>query len=201
MSAENGAVKTVHWSIEPLDCSSLPVDVQGWAVSVGKKLSYPAWLLAFTLQGTAWGKLQAGILHLAADLYPSQVLDPSTSNLQEVYIFSKTGQGHAWLAGQNWQGALLLDGSTLGAQPVQGECFDQELFLWGSWLDDWKENFALLREGAQGMRQAVPLARKPNIRANRSGAPALRVRSYLLPDSKTGAAYVTATRFVEIVES
>jgi CRISPR-associated protein (TIGR03984 family) len=201
MSAENGAVKTARWSIEPLDCSKLPSDVEAWAAAVSKKIGGPAWLLAFTLQGTAWGRLEADGLHLAADLYPGQVLDLAASSLQEVYVFSQAGQGHAWLAGQNWRGALLLDDSPPGVQPVQGECFDQDLLLWGSRLDDWKENFALLREGAQGMLQAVPLASKLNLRANRDGTPALRVRSYLLPDAKTDAAYIAATRFVEIVQS
>lgn len=194
MSDQIGAINPAGWSFRPLDCASLPDGLSTWAAEQVKELGKPAWLLAFTLEGAAWGIMQDDALHLASEIYPHQVVDLSRSSLQEVFVFSAKGQAHAWLAGGQWKGALLVDGD-----PMQDDYFDQKLLLWGTRVDDWQDGFALLREGAQGLLQAVPLDRKPNLQANRQGAPALRMRNYLLKDKASGAAYIAAVRLVEIV--
>jgi len=194
MKSQVDRIQTARWSFRDLDCAKLLTDLPTWVGDQVQILGEPAWLLVFTRQGSAWGVVQEGALQLAENLFPGMVTPLTRNDLQEVYLFSEKGQAHAWYAGTHWQGKLLIDGGDL-----KGEFFDQELILWGTRLDDWKDGFALLREGVQGMVQAVPLEQKPTLQANRAGAPRLVVRSYLAQDPRSGAAYVAASRLVQLV--
>lgn len=176
-------------------CSKLPDSWVDWVEGQAKGQER-AWLLAFALEGAAWGVIENGTLKMADNIFRGKVLSLADSTLQELYVFSPKSQAHAWVQGSVWQASLLTESGAPG-----GDSFDQDLILWGSYCPDenWQSGFALLVEGVQGMIQAVPLTRKPAMTSDRKNAPRLKVRNYIGQDPHNGAAYVAATRFVELL--
>jgi len=188
-------LKPTSWEVSPVDRQDLPGQWKNWVVRQAGLLG-DAWLLAFSLEGAAWGRIKAKSLSLAHNSFPNRVLNLDQSNLQEMYVFSASGQVHAWIADGQWKAVLIQD----KAAP-QGDWFDQEILLWGTHCptDGWMDQFALLEEGLQGMRQAVPMDNQPAITANRKNVPRLKVRVYLGQSPQNGAAVVAATRLVALI--
>lgn len=189
-------LKLASWKASPVeDAQDLPGQWKDWVVKQAEQLG-DAWLLAFSLEGAAWGRIQAKSLSLAPSSLPAQVRNLDDSTLQELFVFSESGQVHAWIVDGQWKAVLIQDSAT-----SQDGWFDQEILLWGTHCPKggWKDGFALLEEGLQGMRQAVPLDHQPVISANRKDTPRLKVRVYLGQSPQNGAAVVAATRLVALI--
>lgn len=188
-------LKSPSFSVQDIACDNLPGSWREW-VETQAKDQERAWLLVFALEGAAWGVIENGNLRMADTALDRKILELDKYILQELFVFSPKGQTHAWVEGGTWKAYYLTESGTSSE-----EMFDQELILWGtrSPEDGWKDGFAVLIEGAQGMTQAVPLLKKPKLTTERQDAPRLKVRNYLGQNPQNGAAYVAATRFIELI--
>ena len=195
-------IKKLCWTIKQQSTTGLEENPAGWICNLATaNLKNRAWLLAFGLSGAVWGVLdptESDRFSLTLGDGFDEAHPPAfmPGGLQEIFIFNQEGQIHAWSIDHIWSAAITKETEQDG---VQGDAFDQDLYLWGSRVVEVKAGFCLLREGAQEMYQAVPVDKEPSIAPDRSGAPRLRVRNYLKPDPESGAAYIAATRLVQLV--
>ena len=186
----------VSWTSNP----SIPVpsgDAETWILDRARELGGETWVLAFSVDGVTWGKVKNESLSDSGEAFSA--FSPKLSNfrlLREIYVFSNSGQAHAWKEGSLWKAAEIIDG-----QGESSNYIDQALLLLGTTVEDSSNGFFLLKEGAQGLHHAIPLEKAPRSQADRTGAPRLIARCYLGRDEQNGAAYIAATRLVRIEES
>src|SRR5262249_20518527 len=111
--------------------------------------------------------------------------------LQQVRLFAQHAELLVWRGEGGWQARLIRDGSD-GNGWV--EAVDERQLLWGTHGTRLDHDFTLLRDGAQGLRHAVPLALPIGPKGD-AIPPRLRVRHYLANES---FARVVASRLVDL---
>jgi len=146
------------------------------------------WLLAHADDGVNWGVWENGGWTLSNHHFPNHapVLDGAT--LRQVRLFGEAGEIFVWREGDAWHGRLLS-----GAQSAQ--TLEETQLLWGAVNEGEAGGFVLLREGAEGLRHALPIVVKPYDPQNQRMC--LHVRHYLGYDEE-GQAYVAASRLVKL---
>lgn len=160
------------------------------------------WLLAHADDGVVWGRVDKDAANKTAQLKTSDSVAPDVSphlrlrTLQAARLFSSEAELLLWRDGDNhFQARLISDVAT----PDEGdwtEAFDERQMLWGTHGESKAEGFTLLRDGAQGLRHAVPVAVALNAKGD-STPPRLVVRHYL---NRKGFARVVASRLVGFEE-
>lgn len=112
----------------------------------------------------------------------------------EARLFNTQREILVWRDDGRWQAREITD-AAFDDHPEFTECFDEHQLLWGTEGRPEQvqgKTFLLVREGAQGMRHALPAGDGSVSLAQRL---CLRVRHYLAPDD---VARVVASRLVEL---
>lgn len=166
------------------------------------------WLLAHSLDCVIWGKFEQHELLLGGD-----AAKLNFETLQQCRIFGLEAEVLLWHNGSSWQAVAITD-------PTDPEHYINEWqMLWGTKIPDPAEQefapppgFTTLTDGIQGMQHTLPLLFEPQERyfgpivvkshetiQQPNHRPArLLVRHILAFDPNTGAAYIRASRLVEL---
>jgi CRISPR-associated protein (TIGR03984 family) len=150
------------------------------------------WLLAHADDGVIWGVVRDGALITFAsvpDVSPPLRLE----TLQQVRLFSSQGELMVWRDGDNFWNARLLCEVQADEDAAWFEAFDEPQMLWGTHGQHFG-NFTLLRDGAQGLRHAVP-QHLPLEENGKTTPPLLWVRHYLAEED---FARVEASRLLRL---
>jgi len=165
-------------------------DLGGWLAGRAREYSL-CYLLAHADDGVIWGRLDGDELSTSHSVAPeiSPKLRPET--LQQCRLFGPAGELLVWRDGNGWRARLAADGNC----PAE-DCFDEDQILWGTTVEDKRGSFTLLRDGAQGLRHAVPIP----VNEHQVGRHEvrLRVRHYLSYDDD-GQARVALSRLVTLL--
>lgn len=153
------------------------------ALAAEHELTY---LLAYHDDGVVWGRFNDGRWALSSDHFE---VSPAfrTRTLQECRVFGQNAELLVWREGQQLHGSLLREGQ--GSSLL---CFERHYLLWGDSIADRQDGFTLLREGAEGLYHAVPLA-------NARPRAALVIRHYVDYDAQNQA-YIKWSRLVDLVD-
>ncbi len=180
-------IETVQHQIQPL---SIPDNFEAEPTLALEKLAEEhnvRWLLAHADDGIIWGEFRADGLHLSGDAFP-QVSPPlRAATLQQARLFGPNAELLLWKESGAWRARLIQDGSGKNVG-----YYNETYLLWGSEVEQYRDSFALLCQGREGLRHALPLP--PDVRLHVR----LRVRHYLDYDSD-GQAYIAYSRLVGIV--
>ena len=146
-----------------------------------------AYLLSYHNDGLIWGMFNGNGWVLSAGKFR---VSPEFRilTLQECRAFGLQAEILIWRDGDKLKASLLTEGSG-----EEMPYFDRTYLLWGDNVVQHKEGFTLLREGAQGLHHAVPLA-------NATPRVQLKVRNYIGYDD-CHQAYVKWSRLVKIFGS
>lgn len=110
-------------------------------------------ILAHLNAGIRWGICQNRQLALAPDFPKHAQPEFSIAALQQLRVFNAHFEFFAWRKDDHSFGwRVIRDGE---GEAV--EYFDEDTLLWGTHVEARHDGFALLREGAQGMRHSPPL--------------------------------------------
>lgn len=150
-----------------------------------------SYLLAHADDGVIWGRVDSDGLRTSHSVAPdiSPELRPET--LQHCRLFGPAGELLVWRDGNRWRARLAADGDC----PAEDR-FDEDQLLWGTGVEDRPGSFTLLRDGAQGLRHAVPIP--VNEQQVGRHEVRLRVRHYLSYDAD-GQARVSLSRLVTLL--
>lgn len=138
-------------------------------------------LLAHADDGVLWGTVSGGELHLSHKAFPDVSPELELVTLQQARVFGPESELLIWRdGGGSWCARILRD------EPGPGTAwrFDEAQLLWGDHQEgEPVEGFALVAEGQEGRRHAVPVP-QGGIPFARSGYHPLRlsVRHYLEDD-------------------
>jgi CRISPR-associated protein (TIGR03984 family) len=171
-------------------------NVKDWLQSQAIKYELE-WLLAHADDGVIWGKVENRSL-LTSDTVAPEVSPPlRAETLQQARLFAGNAELLLWRDGDNqWQARLIRQPAD-GETPTFTDAIDEPQLLWGT-HGEHRNGFTLLRDGAQGLRHAVPkkLPLGPNYETN---PPVLWVRHYL-HDDENGFTRIVASRLVDLKE-
>jgi len=140
----------MSYSLDPIvvDATAFVGDPRTWLAAQARAHSL-RWALIHADDGVNWGELRDDGLHLSYDAFPNHAPKLHARTLLRARLFSATGELLLWRTASRWQ-ARLVNG--------QGEPkLTQQHILWGDQVEDTKDGFALLCEGREGLRHAVPL--------------------------------------------
>jgi len=164
-------------------------DVRGWLLQKSQEYQLP-WLLAHADDGINWGVVREGALLLSSDFYAVYAPPLRVATLQQVRLFGAAGELYLWRVGTAWQGRFLAAGEA-------AESLTAHYLLWGDAQDGSSTaGFALLADGAEGLRHAPPLPttkfdpKRQNL--------CVQVQHYLAYD-EDGQAHIAASRLVELL--
>lgn len=175
-------------------------------------------LLAHADDGVIWGKIENGNLITSGKVIRNQATQASkdqaelaaaievcpelmTTTLQQVRLFSEKAELLLWRDGDNiFQARLIRDAKGDEKETAAwNESFDESQMLWGTHGTALSDGFTLLRDGAQGLRHAVPISVKLDTNDKGKISPLyLTVRHYI---NQAGFARVVASRLVKLEES
>lgn len=148
------------------------------------------YLLAHTDGGMVWGRVDANVLHTSHVIAPaSPELNPVT--LQQLRLFGPAGELLVWRDTDQWRARFVTD-----AANNADDIIDEDQMLWGDTIEKTENGFTLLREGAQGMRHAVPIVVSPEQLKHRELR--LQVRHYLV-ENEDGEARIALSRLVQLL--
>lgn len=172
------------------------VDLTAWLQTQAKTYNCQ-WLLAHSLDCVIWGKFEHTKLQLGCD--PQKL---RFETLQQCRIFGSAAEVLLWSNASSWQAVAITD----PADPT--EYIDEWQMLWGIAGEPSKtlSGFTTLTDGIQGMQHTLPLLFEPQDRyfgqvddQQPKHRPArLLVRHILDFDPNTAAAYIRASRLVEL---
>ena len=185
-------MSTKYGEPKPVD-AAFADDPRAW-LAAWMKEGMP-WLLAHADDGVIWGRREPdGTLLLSSDVfkdgdkYPAIAVPLRAKTLQQARIFGPEGELLVWRTGSTFTWRQIRDSE----HPELEGLPDQPCLLWGlGGPEDVQQGFALLKEGAQGMRHAPP--KWPPAK----GRLALWVRHYVEYDDQ-GQAYVACSRLVDL---
>ena len=149
------------------------------------------YLLAYHDDGVVWGRFENRQWAFSAGKFaispPFRAL-----TLQECRAFGPTAELLIWHNNGTLKASILTegDGSKL-------ERFSQTQLLWGDRMEAQKDGFSLLREGAQDLRHAVPLA-LANVKAGEALKARVRLTVYHYIDYENDQAYVRWSRLTAV---
>lgn len=133
-------------TVEPTFAAS-PAD---WLADQARKYNL-RYLLAHADDGVIWGRIDdAGLRTWHDTALQSPQLRAAT--LQQCRLFGPTAELLMWRDGAGRNARLISD---TGTNP--DEWIDEDHILWGSDIERIEDGFTLVRDGAQGMRHAVPI--------------------------------------------
>lgn len=112
--------------------------------------------------------------------------------LQQARLFCEKAELLLWRDGDNRFHARLIRDAQNSEEGEWDDCFDEHQMLWGTHGLHLDSDFTLLRDGAQGLRHAVPLASTLDTEGETT-PPRLIVRHYI---NKQGFARVEASRLI-----
>lgn len=213
---ENPAV--VDPSIPTDELNSRAKEIKVWLEERAKNYDLEL-LLAHADDGVIWGKIENNNLITSGEVIKKTLLAQTsqeqaeldaaievcpelmTITLQQARLFSENAELLLWRDGDNiFQARLIRD--------VQGdekeaaawnESLDESQMLWGTHGTPLSDGFTLLRDGAQGLRHAVPIPVKLDAKDKGKVSPLyLTVRHYI---NKEGFARVVASRLVKLEKS
>lgn len=116
---------------------------------------------------------------------------------QQCRLFGHNSELRLWRNGTEWRWQRRTDAKQGPEQPSL--CLDEAYILWGDHVDRSEEGFALLSDGAQGLRHAVPQTDKLPARGPIPGRPLrLHVRHYLAQNQEDGTVYIAGSRLVDL---
>jgi CRISPR-associated protein (TIGR03984 family) len=155
------------------------------------------WLLAHADDGVIWGKVENRSL-LTSDTVAPEVSPPLRSEtLQQARLFAEHAELLLWCDGDNQWHARLIRQPADGETPTFTDAIDEPQLLWGT-HGEHRNGFTLLRDGAQGLRHAVPVE-LPLGQNHEAKPPRLWVRHYL-QDDENGFTRIVASRLVDLKE-
>lgn len=137
--------------------------------------------LAFADDGVIWGHFDDAWKWSGGSFSVSPPLRWNT--LQQMRLFGKDAEVFVWRANGKWAGRVIVDGAG-----GEREFFDETQLLWGAKDGEEKDGFALMREGAQGLRHTPPV--KIAVKGK------LQTRNYLGYD-EDGLVKIIASRLVD----
>lgn len=127
--------------------------LKNWLSKTAKQYGLK-FLLAHADDGVIWGCFdgEEKKLRTSNDAFSkvSPLLNPIT--LQQARVFGDNGEVLLVRDGQSWKTYTVTK-----ADEANIKTADENQFLWGTKVAKSVEGFSLLEEGAQGMRQAIPL--------------------------------------------
>lgn len=182
----NRQIQTINQTIRSLPVPT-DLDPPDWLAERGKTHGL-RWLLVHADDGVIWGEVRQDSLRLSGQVFPQVSPCLRKETLQEARLFGEKAELHLWRDSSGWQASLLQDG-----EGRHVEYYDEEQLLWGTEVEQFKDGFALLRQGAEGLRHAppVPPGVIPKLPLR------LTVRHYLDYDPD-GQAYIAFSRLVSI---
>jgi len=178
----------------PYQLTGIPVDGDfttspaDWIVAQARKFGL-RYMLAHADDGVIWGRIDDDGLHISHGIAPaSPPLRAST--LQQARIFGPPGEVLLW-RDDGWKARFVADVSG-----NDNDVIDEDQILWGNAVETVKDGFTLLREGAQGMRHAVPIV----ITAEQLKHHQLRLRvRHYITENEDGEASITLSRLVQLL--
>jgi CRISPR-associated protein (TIGR03984 family) len=169
-------------------------NVKDWLRSRAVKYELK-WLLAHADDGVIWGKVENRSL-LTSDTVAPEVSPPlRAETLQQARLFAEHAELLLWRDGDNLWHARLIRRPADGETPMFTDAIDEPQLLWGT-HGEHRDNFTLLRDGAQGLRHAVPME-LPLGQNDETEPPRLLVRHYF-QDDDNGFTRIVASRLVEL---
>jgi CRISPR-associated protein (TIGR03984 family) len=132
--------------------------------------------------GVIWGTYDSGSWKWSGDHFEDVSPKLRALTVQQARMFGPSAEVLVWRDGDAFRGRAITD-AVGGSQ----ECFDETQVLWGKPDGDAKDGFMLMREGAQGLLHAPPVAI--------AQAGKLVTRNYIDYDAD-GCAFVKASRLV-----
>jgi CRISPR-associated protein (TIGR03984 family) len=154
-------------------------DVKGWLQAQATKHTLK-WLLAHADDGVIWGELRDGQLVTSDSVAPEVSPPLRAETLQQARVFAGDAELLLWRDGDNQWHARLIRQSADGETPTFTDVIDEPQMLWGT-HGEHRNGFTLLRDGAQGLRHAVPM-QLPLGQNHETNPPRLWVRHYLQED-------------------
>ncbi len=167
------------------------------------------YLLAHSDDGITWGR-RDGSKIISSHQYFKHVSPPlRMETLQQARLFGPSAELLLWRYGDRKYHARVIADMTSETDEAHGEWrkteyFDEPQMLWGDTLEEEKSGFTLWREGAQGLRHALPWTLpspqtpRTDRQLDRAGAeapPCLYLRHYLADEP---AARVYLSRLIGI---
>ncbi len=148
------------------------------------------YLLAHADDGVIWGRADADELRTSRSIAPNSP-ELRSSTLQQARLFSPAGELLLWRIDEGWSARFVTD-----ANGNTDDVIDEDQIIWGDTVEDVKDGFTLVREGAQGMRHAVPIpVSSEQIKQHKLR---LRVRHYVT-ENEDGEAIITLSRLVQLL--
>lgn len=148
------------------------------------------YLLAHADDGVIWGRITDDGLHTSHGIAPQSPLLRSVT-LQQCRLFGPGGELLIWHDAAGWRARLVND--VTGNSEDQ---FDEDQILWGTVVEQVQDGFTLVRDGAQGMRHAVPI--EVNATQLAQHQLRLRVRHYITYNDD-GEARISLSRLVQLL--
>jgi len=166
-------------------------DPADWLVAQARRYGL-LYLLAHADDGVIWGRVDGDVLHTSHGIAPASP-ELRLSTLQQARLFSPAGELLLWRSDEGWHARLVTD-----ANGNENDLVDEDQILWGDTVEPEKveDGFTLVREGAQGMRHAVPIpVTTEQLKQHRLR---LRVRHYVT-ENEDGEAIITLSRLVQLL--
>lgn len=210
-------IKRCRTQVEPVATDGLDNPVAWLQARAGELRQHwgaDIWLLVHSDDGVNWGRLDVAgafiISHQALLAQQAQSNHPSDQKeiaaalrtcpqlrrvtLQQARLFAPAGELLLWRDGDGqFHSRLIQEAAGPGAWE---EYFDEPQYLWGTHGIALAHDFTLLRDGAQGLRHAVPVPKTLLVGAGgKFTPPRLVVRHYLAKDA---VARVAASRLVQL---
>jgi len=153
------------------------------------------WLLAHADDGVIWGELRNRQLVTSDSVAPEVSPPLRAETLQQARLFAEHAELLLWRDGDNQWHARLIRDAVEGETPVFTDAIDEPQLLWGT-HGEHRSGFTMLRDGAQGLRHAVPME-LPLGENNETHPPRLWVRHYLAED-QNGFIRIVASRLLDL---
>ncbi len=153
------------------------------------------WLLAHADDGVIWGELRNRQLVTSDSVAPEVSPPLRTETLQQARLFAEHAELLLWRDGDNQWHARLIRDAVEGETPVFTDAIDEPYLLWGT-HGEHRSSFTLLRDGAQGLRHAVPMELLLG-KNNETDPPCLWVRHYLQED-QSGFTHIVLSRLLDL---
>lgn len=156
-----------------------------------------SWLLAHSYGGVVWGVFAANEWQLSDQFHPP-ALPFNGATVTQLRVFGQRGELFVWRDERGLHGSELREVAERGDETaVKHEFVDETQILWGTAILKQNDHFTLLTDGQQELNHAFPMKLKTV--ANHRPA-RLRLRHYLVRDSKSGLARISHSRLIACQE-
>lgn len=145
------------------------------------------------LAGAPAGARQRAEAEIARDACPPL----RAQTLQQLRLFNAHAELLLWRVGDGSFRNRTIRNQTQDTAANWLDCYDERQLVWGTHGIDLRNGFTLLRDGAQGLRHAVPRQLEIDGNGKLTTPPRLLVRHYLAKDEPF--ARVAASRLVRLV--